>query len=134
MFAIPLSSTLLPTAPHKIAVCSSGVNSQQFPRLYAFPTRLTHATTDVLQISSFLGDYTGAVSRAKTFDAKVQADASAISADYASIVALSVRQAFGATEITISKNSHGSFNSSDVLMFMKGQPSVLAKFAISAHS
>lgn len=61
-----------------------------------------------------------AVSRANAFDAKVHADASAISADYASIVALSVRQAFGATEITLSKNSDGSFNTSDIMMFMKG--------------
>lgn len=70
-------------------------------------------------ISSFLGDYSNALSRAKTFDAKVQGDASKISADYASLVALSVRQAFGATEITASRNGDGSINTSDVLMFMK---------------
>ncbi|THG97612.1 hypothetical protein EW026_g4419 [Hermanssonia centrifuga] len=70
-------------------------------------------------ISSFLGDYSNALSRAQTFDSKVQTDASAISADYASIVALSVRQAFGATEITVSKTTSGSFDTSDVMMFMK---------------
>lgn len=75
------------------------------------------------QISSFLSDYSSALSRAKTFDAKVQADASAISSDYASIVALSIRQAFGATEITASRNSDGSINTSDILMFMKGKSS-----------
>lgn len=73
-----------------------------------------------MQISSFLGDYSNALSRAQTFDSKVQTDASAISADYASIVALSVRQAFGATEITVSKTTSGSFDTSDVMMFMKG--------------
>ena len=70
-----------------------------------------------------MGDYQNALTRAKAFDAKVQADASAISTDYAAIVALSIRQAFGATEITVSKNSNGSFNTSDVLMFMKGAQS-----------
>ena len=50
----------------------------------------------------------------------MNADASAISADYASIVALSVRQVFGAVELTVSKGSRGNFNTSDVLMFMKG--------------
>ena len=50
----------------------------------------------------------------------MNADASAISADYASIVALSVRQVFGAVELTVSKDSKGNFNTSDVLMFMKG--------------
>ena len=47
-------------------------------------------------------------------------DAGAISSDYASIVALSVRQALGATELTVSKNADGSFNTNDILMFMKG--------------
>ncbi|KAI0796743.1 DUF1793-domain-containing protein [Abortiporus biennis] len=70
-------------------------------------------------ISSFLGDYTSALSRANAFDAQVAKDANAISSDYASIVALSIRQGFGATEITISKDAQGNFNTSDVLMFMK---------------
>ena len=73
-------------------------------------------------ISSFLGDYDGALSRAQALDSKIQGDANAISSDYASIVALSVRQALGATEITISKDSSGGFNTDDVLVFMKGKP------------
>lgn len=70
-------------------------------------------------ISFFLGDYSNALSRANSFDAKLNSDSSAISSDYAAITALSVRQAFGATEISISKNSDGSWNTDDVLMFMK---------------
>lgn len=70
---------------------------------------------------SFLDDFGNALNRANSFDAKVQSDASAISTDYASLVALSVRQAFGATEITASRNSDGSINTSDILMFMKGK-------------
>lgn len=81
-----------------------------------------------MQIDSFLDDLGNALTRANTFDSKVQSDASAISSDYASLVALSVRQAFGATEITASRNSDGSINTSDVLMFMKG-----SKFFHSAH-
>ncbi len=68
---------------------------------------------------SFLGDFSNALARANTFDAQVNSDASRISADYASVVALSIRQAFGATEITISKRADGSFNTGDVLVFMK---------------
>lgn len=71
------------------------------------------------KISDFLGDYSAALSRANTFDEKVNTDASKISSDYASIVALSIRQAFAATEITISKTSSGEWNTSDVKMFMK---------------
>ncbi|PSS35457.1 hypothetical protein PHLCEN_2v1612 [Hermanssonia centrifuga] len=83
-------------------------------------------------ISSFLGDYSNALSRAQTFDSKVQTDASAISADYASIVALSVRQAFGATEITVSKTTSGSFDTSDIMMFMKGKYLLLPLFEYQA--
>lgn len=72
-------------------------------------------------ISSFLGDYANALSRGQALDSKIQSDASAISADYADVVALSVRQAIGATEITISKGGSGAFNTSDVLVFMKGE-------------
>ncbi|KAL4241900.1 Glutaminase GtaA [Abortiporus biennis] len=70
-------------------------------------------------ISSFLSDYPSALSRANAFDEKVSKDASAISPDYASIVALSIRQGFAATEITVSKDAEGMFNNSDVMMFLK---------------
>ncbi|KAJ7228524.1 hypothetical protein GGX14DRAFT_554614 [Mycena pura] len=77
-------------------------------------------STTAAVISSFLGDFRAALARANTFDAKVQADASAISTDYAGVVALSIRQALGATELTISKTSTGAFNTSDVILFLKG--------------
>ncbi|THH32901.1 hypothetical protein EUX98_g1248 [Antrodiella citrinella] len=70
-------------------------------------------------ISSFLDDFSNALTRAKAFDAQVSKDASAISADYVSIVALSIRQVFGAVELTVSKMGSGKFNTSDVMMFMK---------------
>ncbi|KAJ7368429.1 hypothetical protein DFH08DRAFT_25512 [Mycena albidolilacea] len=70
-------------------------------------------------ITSFTADYANALARNTKFDAQVQKDAVAISVDYAAIVALSIRQTMGAMEITISKNSDGSFNTTDVLVFMK---------------
>ncbi|KII95062.1 hypothetical protein PLICRDRAFT_48031 [Plicaturopsis crispa FD-325 SS-3] len=70
-------------------------------------------------ISAFLGDWQNALSTANAFDKKVNGDASAISNNYASIVALSLRQVFGAIEITISKESSGGWNTSDVLVSMK---------------
>ena len=72
-----------------------------------------------------MNDHSNALSRAQTFDTKLQSDASAISNDYAEIVALSVRQAFGAMEITISKNGDNTWNTSDVLVFLKGKPSMI---------
>jgi hypothetical protein len=72
-------------------------------------------------ISDFLADFGQALTRANALDAQVQADAEKISVDYAAVAALSLRQAVGATEITVSKDASGAFNTSDVLMFMKGQ-------------
>ncbi|KAJ7129526.1 DUF1793-domain-containing protein [Mycena epipterygia] len=83
---------------------------------------LSEFSTPAAVIASFLSDYSAALSRAKAFDAKVQADASKISADYAAIVALSIRQAFGAVELTLSKTSTGAFNTTDIILFMKGEP------------
>ncbi|KAF7776020.1 hypothetical protein Agabi119p4_4413 [Agaricus bisporus var. burnettii] len=70
-------------------------------------------------ISEFLNDFPEALDRSNALDAKVNSDASRISSDYAAIVALSVRQAIAATEITISRNSNGSFNVNDIIIFMK---------------
>ncbi|KAI0677168.1 DUF1793-domain-containing protein [Trametes maxima] len=78
----------------------------------------TRFSTVASAISTFLNDYANALARAKAFDAKVNADANKISADYASIVDLSIRQGFGAIETTVGRNGDG-FNTSDVLTFMK---------------
>ena len=69
-------------------------------------------------ISTFIHDYANALARANTFDAKLKADASKISSDYADVVALSVRQALGSVEITVSKKD-GKYNEDDILTFMK---------------
>ncbi|KAJ7772994.1 DUF1793-domain-containing protein [Mycena maculata] len=70
-------------------------------------------------ISDFINAYPTALATANTFDAKVQTDVSAISDEYAGIAASAVRQTFGATELTISKGSDGSWNTSGTLMFLK---------------
>ncbi|KAJ7590784.1 hypothetical protein C8J56DRAFT_933888 [Mycena floridula] len=66
----------------------------------------TYPTVSAL-ISAFLNRYSTALAAANAFDAQVNADASKISADYASIVALSIRQSLSANEITISKTDCG---------------------------
>ncbi|KAJ7260577.1 hypothetical protein C8J57DRAFT_1471634 [Mycena rebaudengoi] len=76
------------------------------------------STADKL-ISFFLNDYSKALATANTLDKRVETDAGKISADYAAIVALSVRQALAATELTISKGRNGQWNTSDTMYFMK---------------
>lgn len=70
-------------------------------------------------IESFLQGYPDAHSQASAFDSQVESDAYAISEDYAGVVALSIRQAMGSMEVTISKSTDGSWNTDDVLVFMK---------------
>ena len=92
------------------------------------PSLFLRFTLTCSQIASFISDYSAALGRANAFDSKLNSDASRISSDYAGIVALSVRQTFGATELTVSRGADGAFNASDITMFMKGVsllPSVL---------
>lgn len=67
----------------------------------------------------FLGDFSNATSRAITLDNRITNDASAISSQYANLVSLAAKQVIGSTEITISKNGDGTWNTSDVMIFMK---------------
>ncbi|KAJ3759151.1 hypothetical protein EV360DRAFT_82372 [Lentinula raphanica] len=69
-------------------------------------------------IKAFLEDYLSALSRADSLDDTIRSAAEDISSEYADIVALSMRQTLGATELTIS-GSPGSWNTDDVLMFIK---------------
>ena len=74
-----------------------------------------------------------ALNTANAFDQQIKNDASEISADYADIVALSVRQSLASMEITVSQNADGSFNSSDVLIFMKGMSRVVLSYFSLSH-
>ncbi|KAJ7062370.1 hypothetical protein C8F01DRAFT_129221 [Mycena amicta] len=83
------------------------------------PYFFTKFPTVASALSSFVNDFSAALTRANAFDAKVQADASKISDDYAGVVALSIRQALGAIEITTAKNAFGVYDPTDIIVFMK---------------
>ncbi|CCA68621.1 probable glutaminase A [Serendipita indica DSM 11827] len=70
-------------------------------------------------INAFHTDYSDALARAKSLDTKFSSDAAEISDAYDGVVSLSLRQAFAAMELTVSKNSDGSLNHSDILLFQK---------------
>lgn len=74
---------------------------------------------NLIQISDFLSDYSAALSRAVALDESLRNASVLISSSYADVVALSIRQTFGALELTIS-GSPGAWNTSDTLMFLKG--------------
>ncbi|KIP05603.1 hypothetical protein PHLGIDRAFT_108072, partial [Phlebiopsis gigantea 11061_1 CR5-6] len=79
----------------------------------------TEFPTDVDIVTTFLQDYPNAVQRAETLDAALERNASTVSSHYADLVALTARQTMGTTELTVGVASDGSFNLSDVKMFMK---------------
>ncbi|KLO08558.1 hypothetical protein SCHPADRAFT_604791 [Schizopora paradoxa] len=69
--------------------------------------------------SFFLADFNNSLVDSESFDTSLLAAAQNISMAYGDLLALTVRQAMSALEITGSKNSDGSFNTSDVMIFMK---------------
>lgn len=71
------------------------------------------------KVSFFLDDFDNAVRAADQFDAKITSDAEAISPMYRDLVLPVVRQVMGTIEITISNNSDGSWNTTDVLAFVE---------------
>lgn len=71
------------------------------------------------QVSALLEDYDTAVKRAEAFETTLLQAATAVSSNYADLVALTARQAMAGTELTVGQNSDGSFDLSDVKMFMQ---------------
>lgn len=70
------------------------------------------------QIDDVLDNFEGAVTNAANLDNKILSAARGISSNYADILSLATRQAFGALEYTLLKGG-GDFNTSDVKAFMK---------------
>ncbi|KAK0481511.1 hypothetical protein IW261DRAFT_1606804 [Armillaria novae-zelandiae] len=69
-------------------------------------------------IDFFLSDFSNAKQRAIDLDNKIVSDARQISDSYADLVTLAARQAL-AVDITVSKDSQGQWNTSDVMSFMR---------------
>ena len=72
-----------------------------------------------------LNNFTDALSAAEKLDAKLASDGGAISSQYADLLAISTRQAFGAYDLTVARPSNGgAVNMSDVKAFAKDFGSV----------
>ncbi|KAK0466308.1 uncharacterized protein EV420DRAFT_1617584 [Desarmillaria tabescens] len=69
-------------------------------------------------IDFFLDDFSNAKQRAIDLDNKIMSDARRVSDNYADLVALAARQAL-AVDITVSRDSNGQWNTSDVMSFMR---------------
>nr|GAT53591.1 predicted protein [Mycena chlorophos] len=70
-------------------------------------------------IDAFISDFAAAKTRALALDQQITTDANAVSAQYADVVALGLRQALAGYELTVSPSGGGGFNTSDLVAFMK---------------
>ncbi|KAJ3894274.1 hypothetical protein GG344DRAFT_41334 [Lentinula edodes] len=70
-------------------------------------------------IDSFLADYSNATDRANKLDQQIMNAAQAVSSEYADLVAFGTRQAMASSDITVAKNSDGTYNTSDVKAFQR---------------
>ncbi len=71
------------------------------------------------QVSFFLEDFNNSLADSENFDSSLLTAAQNISAAYGDLLALTVRQAMAALEITVSKKADGTFNTTDVMAFFK---------------
>ncbi|CAA7266374.1 unnamed protein product [Cyclocybe aegerita] len=74
---------------------------------------------ELAQLDAFIADFPSARNRAEAFDMKIMSAASAVSQQYADLVALNLRQTMAALEITTAKRPSGEWNASDVKIFMR---------------
>ncbi|KAG8722947.1 hypothetical protein FRC09_005472 [Ceratobasidium sp. 395] len=84
-------------------------------------SKYANANDLATQLSAFLSsaEYQHAVSASNAMDTKINNDSNAVSSDYAAITSLSLRQAFGGTEVTISKTSSGAYDTNDIFVYLK---------------
>ncbi|KAF8901959.1 hypothetical protein CPB85DRAFT_1438878 [Mucidula mucida] len=70
-------------------------------------------------VTAFVSDFDNARDRAVALDNKLMSAAKDISDEYAIVVSVAARQAMAGVEITVSKDSDGNWNQSDIMSFMK---------------
>ncbi|KZV64518.1 hypothetical protein PENSPDRAFT_656471 [Peniophora sp. CONT] len=81
----------------------------------------TNYTTANDLLTDVLSDYSAALSRAEALDANLtaQANSAAPGNDLANLISLAARQVIANTELTVGRGSDGSWNKSDVMLFMR---------------
>ena len=72
-----------------------------------------------VQIVDFLQDFSHALTRAQNLDNTILQVADSVSNNLGDLVSASIAQVFGSMQLTIGTDTHGNFNTSDSMMFMK---------------
>lgn len=102
----------------EVAVQVTDLTSSKQDRALYYRTNYTTANDLVTDV---LSDYSSALSRATALDANLTAQAAQAvpGNDLANLISLAARQVIANTELTVGRGSDGSWNKSDVMMFMR---------------
>lgn len=98
---------------------ASGLSAPQSDRSLYFMTEYPSLESS---LSFFYQDYANASSMSAEVDSKLQEDATAAvtgNDNYPALCAIATRQVYGGLEITVGKTASGSYNSSDIMVFVK---------------
>ncbi|KAH9175704.1 hypothetical protein EDB89DRAFT_2066274 [Lactarius sanguifluus] len=79
----------------------------------------TRYSDDTSLIVDFLDDFANAYSRAQKLDQKILQAAAPVSDLLGDLVSLATAQVYGSTHLTVGIEANGTYNESDVMMFMK---------------
>lgn len=72
----------------------------------------------------FVDDFGNALKAADALDAQILADGQRFSSDYSDLLRLSLLQAMGGIDLTLSQAVDGSWNGSDIKAFMKNMGNI----------
>ena len=86
---------------------------------------MNNASHIISKIADFLYDFANASSRAQQLDQRILQDAAPISGMLGDLVSFATAQVYGSTQLTISMDSYGHYNESDVMAFMTNMGGLL---------
>ncbi|KAF7329559.1 hypothetical protein MKEN_00218800 [Mycena kentingensis (nom. inval.)] len=107
----------IPTTVWAVGLARNPVVTFQGDPRYAYYSSRWATLDDAIE--AFVRDYPGARTRSLALDDKILADARKVSPEYAELVSLGLRQALAGIEITVPRKSDGTYDTSDVLSFLK---------------
>ncbi|KZV85920.1 DUF1793-domain-containing protein [Exidia glandulosa HHB12029] len=117
-FSVNLGTVMGPSQPAVFSIGNARMSMAKLRDTQLVPYYASRFTPD--QLPAFvMDDFQTALKTAADFDAQVDAASRTISDNTFDIVALSIRQSLGATELVVRQNADGSYDTSTPMLFVK---------------
>ncbi|KZV85919.1 hypothetical protein EXIGLDRAFT_775112 [Exidia glandulosa HHB12029] len=117
-FSVNLGTVMCPSQPAVFSIGNARMAMAKLRDTQLVPYYASRFTPD--QLPAFvMGDFQTALKTAADFDAQVEVASRTISDNTFDIVALSIRQSLGATELVVRQNADGSYDTSTPMLFVK---------------